>query len=296
MAYLFLSLALMAGTVKGYCGKRTGGHLSGSLHAMRATVLRMLLCTLIGFVMLLLDGGIHAILPNTRSLVIFAVSGASTALVVISWLISVKESAYMMLDVSLMLGATVPIVLGLLLFDEKVSLLQWLGLCILVGATVLMISYNNSVKTKMTAKALLLLFVCGLSSGLADFSQKWFVEEFSDVPVSVFNLYTYAFCAIFTLIALLIVSKKENDAPAFPTKRVFPFILVMAICLFLNSYFKTVAAKTLDAALLYPLSQGATLILSSLMSVFFFKERLTLKGILGITLCFVGLVVINVLG
>lgn len=68
---------------------------------------------------------------------------------------------------------------------------------------------------------------------------------------------------------------------------------VMAACLFANSFFKTLAAEHLDAILLYPLNQGAALILSTLMSSVCFRERITVKCICGIVIAFVGLLVIN---
>ena len=75
--------------------------------------------------------------------------------------------------------------------------------------------------------------------------------------------------------------------------RLVGYILVMAICLFANSFFKTLAAGHLSAVLLYPLNQGVSLILASLMSWVFFREKLSLKAILGILTAFVGLLLVN---
>ena len=69
----------------------------------------------------------------------------------------------------------------------------------------------------------------------------------------------------------------------------------MSVCLFANSYFKTLAAGILPSAKLYPLNQGASLILSSFMSMIFFKEKMTGKCIIGIILSFIALLVINLL-
>ena len=76
-------------------------------------------------------------------------------------------------------------------------------------------------------------------------------------------------------------------------KKIFGFILVMAICLFANSYFKTLAAGYLSAVLLYPLNQGCALILSAIMSTVLFKEKLTVKAVVGILTALVGLLIIN---
>ena len=69
----------------------------------------------------------------------------------------------------------------------------------------------------------------------------------------------------------------------------------MAISLFTASYFKTLAANELDAALVYPLNQGSSLIISALMAALFFKEKINLKAVIGIILAFIGLLTINVL-
>ncbi len=69
----------------------------------------------------------------------------------------------------------------------------------------------------------------------------------------------------------------------------------MALCLFANSFFKTLAAQHLSSVLLYPLLQGSALILSTIMSAVFFKEKLTAKCIVGIVIAFIGLIIINML-
>jgi uncharacterized membrane protein len=43
------------------------------------------------------------------------------------------------------------------------------------------------------------------------------------------------------------------------------------------------------------LDRGVSIILSALMSAVFFKEKLTVKAIIGLILAFVGLLIINML-
>ena len=157
--------------------------------------------------------------------------------------------------------------------------------------------YSNQVKNKLTPGGLLLLLCVGISNGITDFSQKIFVKNFESVPASVFNFYIYLFSAIILAILYFLLPNKkagEAKAPSLPDKRRIVYIAIMAVALFLSSYFKTVAAKTLDAVLLYPLSQGAALTLSLLMSVFFFKEKMKPICAIGISVLFVGLLFINV--
>lgn len=295
MGYLFLFIALLAGATKGFCGKKTSGYLNGIKDSMLANIIRMLLCIVIGLVMIFITGDPAELVPTWPMLLIGALSGVSTSVFVVTWLISVKRSAYMMLDVFLMLGTLIPLISGSIFFHEAVKWTQWLGIAVLFVAVLLMCSYNNSIKEKITLPAFLILLASGVANGITDFSQKLFVKTMPGISASAFNFYTYIFAALTLIIAYFLF---KTDEPK-PTKEtftgIFGYVLVMAICLFANSYFKTLAADRLDAVLLYPLNQGAALILSSAMSALLFKEKLTPKAIGGIMIAFAGLIIINVI-
>ncbi len=299
MGYLFLTLALAAGITKAYCGKKTSHYTADIKDAMLANAIRMLFCICIGLILILLQGELRFMNPTLSVLLISAFSGISTAVFVVTWLLSVKKSAYMMVEVFIMLGVLIPMSLGSLFFHESIRLTSWLGMAVLTAATVIMYSYNNTQKQKLSKIALLLLFICGISSGLADFSQKLFVRTLPEIPASVFNFYTYVFSALFLVPSYLLLRKRdaENDAVKNTSvfSKIFGYILVMSVCLFANSYFKTKAAVYLDSAKLYPLNQGCALILSTFMSAFLFKEKITLRCAVGLLLAFAGLILINVL-
>ena len=223
------------------------------------------------------------------------ISGISTSIFVVSWLLCVKRSAYMLLEVFVMLGVLIPLIGSNFFFEEEIKLTQWLGMLLLLAAVMMMCSYNNSVKSKITPSSLILLVVSGASCGIADFSQKCFMKLMPDASPMVFNLYTYIFAALTLIVAYLFSVSKGVQTEKATIKKIVVPIAIMAICLFMNSYFKTLAAKHLDAILLYPLNQGCALILSSLMAVFLFKEKLSIKAICGIVIAFIGLIVINLL-
>lgn len=292
MGYLYLGFALLAGVTKGYCGKQTGSHTKGYRGALLANAVRMLLCIIIGFLLLVFSGELSALAPKGNLFPIAALSGLATAVFVVTWLMAVRKSAYMMLDVFLMLGVLIPILASNIFFHEAIRLGQWLGIALLFGAVVLMCSYHNAIKERLSISSLLLLLLCGAANGVADFSQKLFVKTIEGGSVAAFNLYTYLFAAI-VLGLLLLAPQKEKVASKGDLKRIFGYLSLMAICLFANSFFKTLAARNLPAVVLYPLNQGCALILSSLMASVLFKERLTLKAILGILLSFVALLIIN---
>ena len=295
MGYFFLSIALLAGATKGYCGKRTSGYTNRLSDAILVNIIRMVLCALIGGGLIFVSGTMDSLLPSASMLLICALSGISTSIFAVTWLVSVKKSAYMMLDIFLMMGLLIPLTASSLFFHEDIKATQWLGIAILFTSVVIMCSYNNSIKTKITPAAFLLLLLCGASNGVADFSQKLFTKLLPDSSTAAFNFYTYLFSALVLAVTYGFLPKADATSNKGNLKRIASYIPVMAICLFVNSYFKTLAAGTLSAVLLYPLSQGGSLILSTLMAAFFFREKLTVKAVIGICTAFAGLLIINLL-
>ena len=203
----------------------------------------------------------------------------------------------MMLDVFLMLGVLIPLLFGRILFSETITLLQWCGIFLLAAAAYIMCSYNNSIKEPLSPLSFALLGLCGVANGVTDLSQRLFVRSLPDISIAVFNFYTYLFSATILLLFYLFTflrAPKFNRTP--PRLRgIFGYILVMSLCLFLHSFLKTAAAGFLDSAHLYPLSQGCSLILSSIMASLFFREKMTAKCIAGLCIAFLALILINVL-
>ncbi len=296
MGYLFLSIALFAGATKGFCGKKMGGFAANTQSAVFLNLVRMLLCILFSVPLMLLTGEGVTLSFEPTVLLLSAMSGVSTSLFVVLWLLAVRKSAYMMLDVFLTLGTLLPMLCGWGFFGEEIRPIQWLGFGVLLCAVLLLCSYNNQIKQKINLSSLLLLVACGLANGATDLSQKMFVRLLPAHAPSLFNLYTYVFAAL-TLGAcyLLFFAKGELrfDGDARAKCRIYPMIAVMALALLLNSYFKTLAAARLNAVYMYPLNQGAALAISTLMATFFFGERPNLRCILGILVAFAGLLIIN---
>ena len=299
MGYLFLTLALAAGVTKGYCGKKTSFAVRTNSDSMIMNLLRMLICIVIGFALLVIQNDLGSLSANGALIGIAMLSGVSSATMVVSWLLSVRTGAYMMVEVSMLLGVIVPVALCRIFFGEEIGIWQIIGIAVLIVAVYVMTTYNTSVKGKISIGSLCLLLVCGISNGIADFSQKLFVKQISDGSITAFNFYTYVFAAAFLVIACVVfraVDKRrgcEMRSPMAVIKPIWYFVLIMAVCLFANSLFKTQAALYLDAVQLYPLNQGSAVILSLLMSSIIFKEKINAKCIVGIVLSFVALLMIN---
>lgn len=292
MGYLFLALSLFAGATKGFCGKTISGKVQSLKGTFYINFIRMVLCIAVGFFVVAFES-LSAFKVDFITLLITALSGISTAMFVVFWIISVRRGAYVMLDVFLMLGVGVTIALCRIFFDEPIFINQYIGLLLLVIASAIMCSYSASVKNKFTIKSFVTLLLCGIFNGLTDFSQKLFINYSPKGSVGVFNFYTYVFSAFVLLMFYFIFKRREDAQKDGKSKSIFIYILIMAICLFANSFFKTLAAKYIDSATLYPISTGAALILSVIMASVFFKEKVTPKCVIGVIVAFISLIIIN---
>ena len=301
MGYLFLVLALASGLTKGFCGKKTSGGIVCRSDSMVINVLRMVLCIVIGFLLMLFQRSLSDIVPDRFLLLVSLLSGVATAAFVVSWLLSVRQNAYMLLEVFMLISTIVPIVLCRIFFEEEIKPLQILGIAVLALSVLIMCTYNVSIKGKISFSSILLMLFCSLTSGMADFSQKLYVKEQPSASIAAFNFYTYIVAALALLVACYFFRREDRqkgEEPRRPMAIIKPlrfYVLVMAVCLFANSFFKTKAALYLDAVYLYPLLQGSGVVLSLLMSAIFFKEKINAKCIVGLSLAFVALMMINFL-
>ena len=295
MGYIFLSIALLTNNIKGYCGKKMSRYSAKLNDTLLICFFRMLMCIATSAVILAVTGGFFGFEITPQLVAYAAFSGVSTAILVAAWLFAANSSGYMMLEVFQMLGVGVTILMSFLIFKEEITVRDVIGFLVLVFAAYLM---HAGTKIKPTLKTLAVVILCGLANGMTDFSQKAFIYSGLDTTTAQFQLCSYVFAAT-TLVILYTVmtvgKKKQNgDGGAVEIlKKTWYFVLIMAVCLYANAFFKTEAANYLSAAKLYTLSQGGTMAIGTLMSAFLFKEKLTLKAYASIAITFIGLLIIN---
>lgn len=300
LGFLFLSISIFGGVAKGYSGKKTSSVLITANDTVLVNCVRMFLCALISLGLVIVENNFLKVFNvSSTTLSLSLLCSACLCVFLITWFACVRTGTFMLVSVFTNSGMLIPLVLGSFLFNDKVSLRQWFGVLLLLVSVYIMIGYNQKAKGKMRLHQLLLLVLLCFSSGLYEF----FVGKafnYSNLPdsKSVYSLYTYIFSTIMLVIVFAIIELRkartiEEKMQLMKFKPVFGYVIVMAICLFLNSYFKTMAGEYLSSAQLYSANVGASLFLSTIMSAVFFGEKPTKQAIFGISLDFVALLVIN---
>ncbi|MEE1013752.1 MAG: EamA family transporter [Clostridia bacterium] len=292
IGYLFVLISALSGAGKGYLGKTISAKTNSYKASVFVNLIRMLLCIAISVITEVIERGSVRFQLDGAAVLYGTMTGIFMSVFVVSWLLCIQRDAFMLVSVAQMFGVIVTLLLSFVVFRENVTPKQVLGIAFLTAAVLCMLSYSAKIKGNMTVTSILLLLLCGVSSGLLDFSQKLYTA-FSQSSVSALNLLTYASGAVFLTLCFT-GSKPQTDLDCKALlKETFVALFLMAICLFANSYFKAFATKFLTAAQIYPVYQSITLILRSSMSALCFKEKLTVRSVVGIILAFMALVFIN---
>jgi drug/metabolite transporter (DMT)-like permease len=200
-------------------------------------------------------------------------------------------------------GFIIPTLWGSIYYKEGVSPLVIAGLCLVLFMFVLLTKKDKDGKISfLWACTALSGFLC---SGLVGVIQKLFVKENPDVSLQLFLIPAFAFIVIlgfFTLLILQAVTKSHTQAQteahtvATTKKPVLYLILTIALGITFGCAHtvNTFLAGTFPSYVSFPVINGGTIILTTVFSVLFLKERLTKKQFFGIVTGIIAIILISV--
>lgn len=296
MGYLYLTAALLAGVAKGFCGKKISRDMENFRECLFINWMRMLFCALIGLLLALLKAGVSVFSISGSALGICLLASLSMSTFCVAWMYAYRNEAYMFLSIFTMLGTVVTCLLDFVVYKASISAMEWVGMGVLFAAVLIMSKYNKGISGRLTLRGLTILILGSTGSAVADFSQKMYVREIGQ-GAEIFNFYMYAFGLLLLLCLYLFIAARKGTPKTKPklySRHHIGLYFAMAFCLYLNSVTKTMAASFLSAAQIYPVLQGANLILSALMAHLLFKEKMNIKGIAGVLTAFAGLMIMHI--
>ncbi len=303
MGLLLLSIAVVCGVAKGYCGRTTGNYAKTIPDSAKVSLFRMMFCAIIGFCIAFISVGFENIVGiSTPSLLTAMGAGVSMAMFIIVWLICVRKNAYMLVSVFTNVGVLVPFFLCAIFFGDTISIKQYIGVAVIIVAVIIMFGYNQSLKgVKVTVGSVFLLVFCGFLNGMNEFLN---AKVFTNLKVKTDNSVAFQFwlyLSAFVVLALYLIGynifiKRTPEQKADAMKmsgKLFLLIVVISSLTFVFTLFKTLASEHLGSVQLYTMSLGGDLFLSNLMAAVILHEKPTVKSIVGIVLTFSAMLLIN---
>lgn len=182
------------------------------------------------------------------------------------------------------LGLLVPMAVSIFLFGEEPGVLHILGF-ILAICSIILINYEP--KGSATASFKLGLVTLLLIGGLGDTMAKLYQEWGNAALSSQFLFYTFASALVMSI--GLLIYKKER-----PGKTELLFGALVSFPNYFSSKFLLKALEELDAVIVYPCYNVATIFIATLAGIWLFRERLQKRQWIAICIIVAALVLLNI--
>ncbi len=191
-------------------------------------------------------------------------------------------------------GFLLPIFYGLVFWEERVSVFQWLGIGLLV--VVLCLSVEQKGKKGTLFKWLPFAVATMLGSGANAIFQKTHQYSAFAEELPFFLVYSLLFSAIFTGVASLIIREKRDGEPPAPKNREKKKIwvpLCLGVCVGVMNFLNLYLAAKLPSAILFPVCNVGSMLLTSMISAVVYRDIPTKKQGIGFAIGIVALLMIG---
>lgn len=204
--------------------------------------------------------------------------------------ITTQKSGLSVVSVATKMSVIMPITFGIFYYQESAPFLKIIGILLALIAV-----YLASVKkeTAIGGKSLLFPFLILLGSGIIDISLKYIEELYvNKTDTGIFSATIFASAGI--LGVLIVGYQVFQGRITLKLKNVIAGI-VLGIPNYFSIYFLVEALRTegLDSSSIFTLNNVSIVLLSTLLGILLFKEKLYLKNWLGIILAIISIVLVT---
>jgi len=183
---------------------------------------------------------------------------------------------------------------GLILFNESISVTQIIGIVLMLFCLILSVKKDTDDEKKAAARWLILCFITCLATGAIGILQKLHQSSSHKNELTAFLIIAFAFSFVFSSANIAIIKLKSHKSTKqnfFKHKPPLPLLallfIIAGISIALNNMINLYLSGVVASAIFFPIVNGGGLILTTLASVLFFRERLSRPQWLGITLGFI---------
>ncbi len=198
-------------------------------------------------------------------------------------------------------GLFIPCILGIFLFDEPMGVWQWFGLAAFIVAIYFLSAKKEKSEKSFSVKTLMMLLLSLLSNGLVMVVQKYFAILVPDGNVSLYSALTFGLNSLILYVGMgiCILNKKKTSPSEVVKVEPLPNTLLicgalLAIALFVINILVTYMASTVPSVILFTVSSAISIMITCLVGMVVFKEKLTVKNAVGLVLGFISIVMVNV--
>ena len=232
-------------------------------------------------------------LPNLDWFYYTLILGALFIIVFNLMAITTQKSGLSVVSVATKMSVVVPVLFGLLYYNESLGTVKLIGIAIALIAVYLT---SNKSKQGITVnrKSIVLPILVFIGSGIIDTSIKFLEDTYvanNDVPL--FSAIIFLAAAIIGFIFIIIQIIRGSFKFEFKN-------IIAGICLGVPNYFsiyflvKTLRSDILESSGIFAINNVSIVALSTFAGIFIFKEKLIRKNWIGIALAILSIVLISI--
>ena len=247
----------------------------------------------VGFCLLLING--REIYLDLYTVLTAALFGAMLALCTLITFYSMQVTTVAISSVFKAASVIIPCVFGAIFFDESITLLNIVGFLLFILSVYLIVYPPKIEATKRFGfSALLACIAVLLTNGFGSVAIQLFGKLVPYGNEAVFMFISYAVQSlILGIVSLLFALKHKNEAKNRVSKKMWIFAFVGTACGFAINQTLTALSSHIPALVIFPITMGSSVIMGVIVGWVCFKEKLTLKNMIGIFFGILSLVMIN---
>lgn len=204
--------------------------------------------------------------------------------------ITTQKSGLSVVSVATKMSVIIPIAFGIFYYNESAAFLKIIGILM---ALVAVFMASTKEKTTIDRNTLLFPFLILIGSGIIDVSLKYFEQAYvKDTDAGIFSATIFASAGV---LGILLISYYLITGR---TKIAFKNIIagaILGVPNYFSIYFLVEALRIdgMDSSSIFTLNNVSIVILSTVLGILLFKERLLVKNWIGIALAVISIVLVT---
>lgn len=290
MGSLYIGVILICRVAQHLTYKSTSNDMKGLPMFIGYSAYRQLLSALFGIILIVI--GKSAITLDKSTLLISGFSGLMLVASMFCGIFAMKSGTVALVSMFSTAGLIVPCIAGVFLFNEKISVMQWVGVAVFLFSAYLLIGSSKNIYKNFSFKTIILLIAGLVTDGCVMLAQTIFARCVPNGNISVFSFFSFLIPGVILLIMTLIIRPK-NKNEMHMSKTIILCGVVLALCVFVINQLATLASRFVSPVILFTFINGGSTIIGAIVAALFFKEKLTLRSAAGVIIGVASLVIIK---
>lgn len=291
MGTLYISIILCCRVLQHLYGKKASTMIEELPEVLRFNGFRQCVSAMLALVLIIIGGkGINI---NIETVVLSIFSGTMLAVSLGCSLYAMKTGMVSLVALFGTAGMIIPCIAGVFLFDTPIALMQWVGFALFMVAAYLMIMSSKDTVNGFSLRTMALLIAVMIADGCTMLSQQMFTQYIPNGDVSVFSFLSFGIVGIIMMV-LLPINKGKSDKKTKPmSKLLITYGIVLAVAILIINQLATMATVFIPPVILFTFINGGSTVVAAIVAAVAYKEKLTIKSIIGIALGILSFVIIK---